>query len=84
MGWFNKILVQENKTGNLVDITNLDEKHYESFLDAMTKLNAAYLIAKENQSKSKRSIDVQKIIAVFIAFGFTSFLIWGLYGVFGW
>lgn len=72
MGWFNKILVQENATGNLVDITNLDEKHYESFLDAMTKL------------KPKRSIDVQKIIAAFIAFGFTSFLIWGLYGVFGW
>ena len=46
MGFFNKILVQETLTGNLVDITCLDEKHYESFLDAMQKLQAAYIVAK--------------------------------------
>ncbi len=42
MGYFNKIFIQEIKTGNLVDITNLDKEHYESFLDAMQKLNIAY------------------------------------------
>lgn len=46
MGFFNKIFVQENKTGNLIDITNLDEKHYESFLDTMQELQAAYIVAK--------------------------------------
>lgn len=50
MGSFNKILVQENSTGNLIDITNLDERHYESFLDAMDKLQKAYKIAKEKKS----------------------------------
>ena len=53
MGFFNKILVQETSTGNLVDITNLDEKHYESFLDAMQKLQAAYIVAKESKSKTR-------------------------------
>ena len=42
MGFFNKILVQETKTGNLIDITNLDLEHYESFLTAMQKLQTAY------------------------------------------
>ena len=53
MGFFNKILVQETKTGNLIDITNLDEKHYESFLDAMQKLQVAYIVAKEKKSKTR-------------------------------
>jgi len=42
MGFFNKILVQELKTGNLIDITNLDQQHYESFLDAVDKIRVAY------------------------------------------
>jgi hypothetical protein len=53
MGFFNKILVQETKTGNLTDITNLDEKHYESFLEAMQQLQAAYIIAKRNKPKPR-------------------------------
>jgi chromosome condensin MukBEF MukE localization factor len=53
MGFFNKILVQETSTGNLVDITNLDEKHYESFLNAMQKLQSAYIVAKESKSKTR-------------------------------
>jgi hypothetical protein len=53
MGFFNKILVQETKTGNLIDITNLDLEHYESFLTAMQKLQTAYIIAKENKLKPK-------------------------------
>ena len=57
MGFFNKILVQETSTGNLVDITNLDEKHYESFLDAMQKLQAAYNVAKESKSKTRTFSD---------------------------
>jgi len=51
MGFFNKILVQETKTGNLTDITNLDKKHYESFLEAMQQLQAAYIVAKKNDPK---------------------------------
>ena len=53
MGFFNKILVQETKTGNLIDITNLDLEHYESFLTAMQKLQTAYIVAKENKLKPK-------------------------------
>ena len=53
MGFFNKILIQEISTGNLIDITNLDEKHYECFLDAMQKLNVAYIVAKEKQTNKK-------------------------------
>lgn len=53
MGFFNKILVQETSTGNLIDITNLDEKHYESFIDAMQKLRDAYIVAKANKSKTR-------------------------------
>lgn len=51
MGFFNKILVQETKTGNIIDITNLDKKHYESFLDAMQQLQAAYIVAKNKKAK---------------------------------
>ena len=51
MGFFNNILVQETKTGNLTDITNLDEKHYESFLEAMQQLQAAYIVAKRKEPK---------------------------------
>jgi hypothetical protein len=53
MGFFNKILVQETSTGNLIDITNLDEKHYESFLVAMQKIQVAYIVAKENKQTKK-------------------------------
>ena len=53
MGFFNKILIQETKTGNLIDITNLDLEHYESFLVAMQKLQSAYIVAKENKLKTK-------------------------------
>ena len=57
MGFFNKILVQEKSTGNLIDITNLDEPHYESFLTAMQKLQVAYIIAKEQKQKSDALIN---------------------------
>ena len=57
MGFFNKILVQEKETGNLIDITNLDEKHYESFLEAMQQLQAAYIVAKRNKSKPRVFFD---------------------------
>ena len=50
MGWFCKVLVIETFTGNIIDITDLDPKSYESFLDVMQKLNAAYLVAKENKN----------------------------------
>jgi hypothetical protein len=53
MGFFNKILIQETKTGNLIDITNLDLEHYESFLTAIQKLQSAYIVAKENKLKTK-------------------------------
>jgi hypothetical protein len=53
MGFFNKILVQETTTGNLLNITNLDEKHYESFLVAMQKLHVAYIFAKESKKNKK-------------------------------
>lgn len=54
MGFFNKIFVQETKTGNLIDITTLDLEHYESFLTTMQKLQAAYIVAKENTEKNKK------------------------------
>lgn len=47
MGFFNKILVQDTKTGNLIDITNLDKEHYESFLKAMQLLQSAYIKASQ-------------------------------------
>lgn len=56
MGFFNKILVQETKTGNLIDITNLDKKHYESFLEAMQQLQTAYVIAKRKIKTDLKSI----------------------------
>jgi len=51
MGFFDKVFVKETGTNKLVDITTLDRKHYESFLDAMEKLKLAYEVAikeKEN------------------------------------
>jgi len=51
MVFFNKILVQETKTGNLIDITNLDKEHYEIFLDAMEKLKIAYKVALERRGE---------------------------------
>ena len=53
MGWFSRVLVVETFTGNIVDITDLDPKSYESFLAAMQKLNAAYIVAKESKNKLK-------------------------------
>lgn len=53
MGFFNKIFVQETKTGNLIDITNLDKLHYESFLDAMKKLKIAYKVAIKRKKLNK-------------------------------
>jgi hypothetical protein len=57
MGWFNKILVVNSKTGDIQDITDLDRKHYESFLEAMQRLIIAYDIAskKEEELKNKES-----------------------------
>lgn len=53
MGFFNKILVQETKTGNLIDITNLDQKHYESFLEVMQKIKIAYKVATKHEQPTK-------------------------------
>ena len=50
MGYFNRILVQETDTGNLIDITNLDQEHYESFLDAVDAIKEAYKEAIESQN----------------------------------
>lgn len=52
MGFFDKIYIREKKTGNLVDITNLDKQHYESFLEAMQLLQTAYIKALAKQSKN--------------------------------
>ena len=52
MEFFNKILVQETKTGNLIDITNLNKENYESFLEAMQKLQIAYINTKNVKLKS--------------------------------
>jgi hypothetical protein len=63
MGYFNKILVQETETGNIIDITNLDEKHYESFLDTIQQLQAAYIVAKRNKLKSDTDSPLGKYIS---------------------
>lgn len=52
MGWFKKILLQKNDL-EIVDIVDLDEEHYESFLDTVNKISIAYKIAKEKQDKLK-------------------------------
>ena len=49
--FFNKILLQEEETGNLIDITNLDEERYEEFLKFMQHLQSAYIIAKKGDEK---------------------------------
>jgi len=51
MGFFNKIFVQENINNELIDITTLSKKHYESFLDAMQKLNVLYIQKSKNKTK---------------------------------
>jgi len=51
MGFFNKIFVQENINNELTDITTLDKEHYESFLDAMQKLNVMYTQASKKKTK---------------------------------
>jgi len=61
MGYFNKILVQILGTEKLVDITELDQDHYESFLEAMSKLREAYIrTAKElgRDTKLKKEIKI--------------------------
>ena len=55
MGWFSKILVQKINTGELVDITDLDQEHYESFLAAMEQLRIAYKVAIERKQKESTS-----------------------------
>ena len=55
MGYFDKIYIKEKKTGNLVDITDLDREHYESFLNAMNQLRAAYNVAIERKKKEDTS-----------------------------
>jgi hypothetical protein len=45
MGFFSNIYIKENKTGNLIDITNLDKEHYESFLELVVELNKTYKYA---------------------------------------
>ena len=55
MGWFSKILVQKTNTGELVDITDLDQEHYESFLAAMEQLRIAYKVAVERKQKESTS-----------------------------
>ena len=47
------ILLHDRDRYNLIDITNLDEQHYESFLEAMQKLQIAYKVAKESNSKTR-------------------------------
>jgi len=69
MGFFNKILVQETSTGNLIDITNLDEKHYESFLDAMQKLSIAYGIAKVSKEPTRIFTDTVSPLGIDILNG---------------
>jgi hypothetical protein len=61
MGFFNKILVRETKTGNLIDITNLDLEHYESFLTAIQKLEIAYILAKKKQNENTKQCNVLSI-----------------------
>jgi len=50
MGWFNKVLVVNDTTGDIQDITDLDKEHYESFLETMRRLNIAYnVLAREGK-----------------------------------
>ena len=51
MGFFNKIFVLENRSGELTDITDLNKKHYESFLDAMHQLIITYEMAIKKKDK---------------------------------
>jgi hypothetical protein len=51
MGWFNKILVVNSKTGDIQNITDLDKEHYESFLKVMQRLIIAYDIASKKNDK---------------------------------
>jgi hypothetical protein len=45
MGFFDRIYIRDKKTGVNIDITTLDKDRYESFLDAMGKLQIAYDMA---------------------------------------
>ncbi len=60
MGFFNKILVQEKTTGNLIDIVNLDKDHYESFLEAMRLLQVAYSEAITKQQENNEILEMCK------------------------
>ncbi len=51
MGFFTKVYV-EKKDGTVVDITELDKKHYEAFLDFTKRLERRYreLILEEEKA----------------------------------
>lgn len=49
MGFFKEIFLKETKTGKLVNITDLDKEHYESFLEYTTKIKAAYIAELERK-----------------------------------
>ena len=53
--FFNKILLQEEETDNLIDITDLDEERYEEFLEFMQHLQSAYIVAKKGDEKDTRT-----------------------------
>lgn len=62
MGWFNKVLVVNDTTGDIQDITDLDKEHYESFLEAMQRLNIAYynVLAREGKPVESSSNGLHK------------------------
>lgn len=49
MGFFKEIFIKDTKTGKLVNITDLDAEHYESFLECTTKIKAAYIAELERR-----------------------------------
>jgi len=53
--FFDKILLQDENTGNLIDITDLDEERYEEFLEFMQHLQSAYIVAKKGDEKDTRT-----------------------------
>ena len=50
MEFFNMVLVKDTKSGDLIDILDLDQEQYASFLTGMEKLIVAYkvLVAPED------------------------------------
>lgn len=53
MGFFTKIYVGTDD-GIVTDITDLDKKHYEAFLDGTEKIRKAYYIAIKKKEKPKK------------------------------